>query len=282
MAAKVSAAMTPTSHSWVQFLIFFFYNRESVTTQSYYFMVHLVPGHYTTLTNHTLTLFCFVSTENCAIASMPTNNVQSHVTTIRCTVSYDGHLNKFVFTRTLMFRWMHMVQTQRDQIPFSINFTAFGNYWVVSILILLWSEDGTHLHLIYYLYPTHPHLLSCVASFNVFACAVRGPPIPDLPVIHLLSIASVFRLFVCIIYVSMYFSTFGYHPWRPTGEPGVYHVLHVTDPSIHFSFQYLSYLLCPSGGGIRDVSTICSGRHIKLPTGGEVGHHDKDWGDPMS
>ena len=88
------------------------------------------------------------------------------------------------FTRTLMFRWMHMVQPQRDQIPFSINFTAFGNYSIVSILLLLWSVDGTHFHLIYYLYPTYPHLFSCVASFNVFSCAVWGSPIPDLPVVY--------------------------------------------------------------------------------------------------
>ena len=59
MVAKVSAAVTPTSHACAQSLIFSFHNRESVSTKSYYFMFHLVPGHHTTLTDHTLTLFRF-------------------------------------------------------------------------------------------------------------------------------------------------------------------------------------------------------------------------------
>ena len=54
---------------------------------------------------------CFVSNENCAIVSMPTNNVQSHVIIIRWTASYDGHLNKMVFWTRRLWR----VYWQLDQ-----------------------------------------------------------------------------------------------------------------------------------------------------------------------
>ena len=93
MVAKVSVAMTPTSHFCVQFLIFSFHNRDSVSTKSYLFMIHLLPGHFTTLTNNILTLVCFRSKRKLC------NYIRVYQ---QCSISRNHHTLKLVFTRTLL------------------------------------------------------------------------------------------------------------------------------------------------------------------------------------